>query len=288
MADLKLMEELERTLNFSYHSGGVLLVHPPHSMGWRLLPFAVCAQTDYPAYVELRDRMVRTPRGSAVFVRQSVEHHVGLAGNTAGYSRFSHMNFLIFGCIDVLTLFDVPVLIRGSAAERIGRINTDLAALFLPSLDVRQRIQRKALGFELLATLLEVSTESPSGAKAFDALQRLMPALTLIREQLDGAISLARLARAMHLSESRFHAVFKQITGFAPQHYVQRQRIQAAQQLLLETDAPIKEIAGRVGHRDVFHFSRLFKQRCGVSPRAYREGVRRSLTGGSNPGANLR
>jgi len=279
MAEIKLWDELERTLNFSYHSGGVLMVHPPHSMGWRLLPFAVCAQAEYPALVELRDRTVRLPKGSAVFVRQSVEHHVCMVGHTAGYSRFSHVNFLIFGCIDVLALFDVPVMIRGAVADRIGRINTELAALFIPNLDVRQRVQRKALGFALLEALLRESRELPAGTKTFAALQRLMPALALIREHLDGDISLARLARSMHLSESRFHAVFKELTGFAPQQYVQRQRIQSAQQLLIETDASIKEIAGRVGHRDVFHFSRLFKQRCGVSPSLYRNEARRTLMG---------
>ncbi len=179
-----MLNDLERTLNFEYHSGGVVMVHPPHSMGWRLLPFAVSAQVDYPALVETAGRRVRIPKGDALFVPQNVRHHVCLVGEAKGISRFSHMNFLMFGGIDVLTLFDVPYHLSGKSAARLGTLNSKLAALSNgPDLNVRQRIIRKTLGFQLLETLIAASRDSSASANAFDALQRLMPALTLIRNR---------------------------------------------------------------------------------------------------------
>ena len=275
-----MLDDLERSLNFDYHSGGVVMVHPPHSMGWRLLPFAVSAQVGYPALVETDGQRVHIPKGDALFVPQNMRHHVCLVGETKGVSRFSHFKFLIFGSIDVLTLFKVPFHLSGRFAARLGTLNAKLADVSNHStLSLRERIARKTLGFQLLENLVAASADSPANATSFDALRRLMPVLTAIRGRISGRIRLAELARTMHLSESRFHAVFKEMTGVAPQFYIQRLRIQSAQQLLIETELSIKEIAGRVGHADVFHFSRLFKQRCGVSPSLYREQARRTFLG---------
>ena len=43
----------------------------------------------------------------------------------------------------------------------------------------------------------------------------------------------------------------------------------------LAGDLPVKAVAAETGFGDVFHFSRLFRKRCGTSPSAYRTQVRR-------------
>ena len=48
--------------------------------------------------------------------------------------------------------------------------------------------------------------------------------------------------------------------------------VEAKRELYL-TDAPVKEVAYRLGYADEFHFSRLFKSEVGVSPSAYRDSV---------------
>ena len=49
-------------------------------------------------------------------------------------------------------------------------------------------------------------------------------------------------------------------------------RIQAAAERLLKTDDQISEIALDCGFRDSNYFSRQFRKRYGVSPRAFRNG----------------
>lgn len=51
---------------------------------------------------------------------------------------------------------------------------------------------------------------------------------------------------------------------------LQQQRFKKAQQLLLSTDLPIREIGASVGYPDAAHFSDFFKKHAGVSPREYR------------------
>ncbi|MBC7784510.1 MAG: helix-turn-helix transcriptional regulator [Burkholderiales bacterium] len=59
--------------------------------------------------------------------------------------------------------------------------------------------------------------------------------------------------------------------GTSPHQYVITHRVQAARDLLLRTDTPLKEIATRLGYSDVFYFGRQFKKVTGVSPARFRK-----------------
>jgi AraC-like DNA-binding protein len=50
-----------------------------------------------------------------------------------------------------------------------------------------------------------------------------------------------------------------------------RERMLAAAERLRDTDRSIAEIAGDLGHADIFLFSRQFKQVFGQSPTRYRQ-----------------
>ena len=57
-------------------------------------------------------------------------------------------------------------------------------------------------------------------------------------------------------------------------HYVSELRLQHAADLLTATRAGITEICFAVGYGNFSHFSKSFKRRFGLSPRAYREKAR--------------
>lgn len=71
-------------------------------------------------------------------------------------------------------------------------------------------------------------------------------------------------------SRSHFQRQFKLATGYAPNDYFLRLKIQKARGWLATSDLPIKEIADRVGLSDPYYFSRQFRRVTGQSPRAYR------------------
>ena len=55
-----------------------------------------------------------------------------------------------------------------------------------------------------------------------------------------------------------------------PLRYVSKMRLDRAKILLKTTALPIADVAVAAGYRDLFHFSRRFKEQTGYSPSDYR------------------
>ena len=52
--------------------------------------------------------------------------------------------------------------------------------------------------------------------------------------------------------------------------YLTSYRIERAEELLRQTDIPVREIAPRVGYTDANYFTKVFKRHCGCTPTDYR------------------
>jgi transcriptional regulator GlxA family with amidase domain len=50
--------------------------------------------------------------------------------------------------------------------------------------------------------------------------------------------------------------------------------LERARRLLAETDLPISEVGARVGYENQSHFTKIFHEATGLTPRAFREAVR--------------
>ena len=94
-----------------------------------------------------------------------------------------------------------------------------------------------------------------------------------MRQHLARRISLDVLAA--HAGMSKFHFVrrYKELTGRTPMQDLQHLRIQAARDLLLTTNLPLKEISPRTGLGDEYHLSRLFRTHFHTSPGTLRRGL---------------
>jgi AraC family transcriptional regulator len=97
-----------------------------------------------------------------------------------------------------------------------------------------------------------------------------------IREHLSEPLSLEALAQQVGFSPSYFGRVFRQALGASPHEFVQRQRLERAQQLLEQTDLPLAQVAIACGFAHQSHLGLVFRQQVGCTPRAYRRGGTRS------------
>jgi|GEM_PF-5449662 len=91
------------------------------------------------------------------------------------------------------------------------------------------------------------------------------------------AISLADIARELNLSTFRFCHIFKELTGYTFSQYLIRYRLLRAQEMLVESDIPVIEVAMVCGFNSVNYFNRVFKKITGYTPRAYRKKYRLNI-----------
>jgi len=86
--------------------------------------------------------------------------------------------------------------------------------------------------------------------------------------------TLEELAAKCHRSLSAFKAEFKRIFGDTPHHWITEQRMKRACFLLLNTDKSISEIGYECIHGNPSHFINKFRRYYGITPAAYRRGMR--------------
>jgi AraC family transcriptional regulator len=129
-----------------------------------------------------------------------------------------------------------------------------------------------ALAFHLVKNYSASLSNIPvySGGLAPRQLQR---AIDYINAHLDQAISLTEIADAVGVSSHHFARAFKQSTGIAPHKYLTHCRIEHAKNLLASTDLPLAEIAYRLGFSSQGHFTTVFRQLSGVTPKSYKKAL---------------
>ncbi|WP_127104040.1 GlxA family transcriptional regulator [Pararhodobacter zhoushanensis] len=101
---------------------------------------------------------------------------------------------------------------------------------------------------------------------------RLSAALTLMSQHLDEPLSLEAVAAAQGVGLRRLEQLFRDGLGQGPGAAYLELRLQAARRMMADTTHPIQDIALRTGFADRSSFSRAFRRRFGVAPRAARAG----------------
>jgi AraC family transcriptional regulator, transcriptional activator of pobA len=85
-----------------------------------------------------------------------------------------------------------------------------------------------------------------------------------------GLPSVAYCAEALNLSANYFGDLIKKETGKSAQEYIQTKIIDIAKERVFDISKSVSEIAYELGFKYPQHFTRLFKQKVGVSPNEYR------------------
>jgi AraC-like DNA-binding protein len=95
----------------------------------------------------------------------------------------------------------------------------------------------------------------------------------MMRERLFEGISINELAEACGLSAGALARGFKKGTGVAPHQWLLSQRVERALDLIRDPDLSLADIAFQSGFADQSHFSRVFTQKMGVAPGAWRKSL---------------
>ncbi|MEV0211206.1 helix-turn-helix domain-containing protein [Streptomyces sp. NPDC050788] len=101
---------------------------------------------------------------------------------------------------------------------------------------------------------------------------RVLRAAELIAADPGAPHTVRSLADSVALSPSRFAHLFTRQHGRSPMRALREARLGHAARLLESTDLSVDRVAAASGFASPFHFNRVFRERFGVPPGAYRAG----------------
>ncbi len=101
--------------------------------------------------------------------------------------------------------------------------------------------------------------------------RRLFRMLDYIEANLEGDLTIDRMASIACLSKYHFARAFKQAVGQSPHRYVSAKRIERAKALLIHGDRSLVDIALALSFSCQANFTRAFRQAAGQTPSQYRQ-----------------
>jgi AraC-like DNA-binding protein len=124
----------------------------------------------------------------------------------------------------------------------------------------------------LLTELIREAEQRPiaNSKVRTEHVERIRQVLADIRAEPGARWNVAELSRESGYSLSHFSRLFAEVAGKRPQEFLIDTRLEKARELLSLSQCTISSAADQSGFRDVYYFSRLFKQRTGQTPSAYR------------------
>jgi len=116
-----------------------------------------------------------------------------------------------------------------------------------------------------------ISSRQTKGQQIALPVDRLRPALEALRKQPGHDWTLEQMSSLCHMSAKYFSRRFAEIMGMSLTTYIRVYRLQLAARRLVQGHDPIGIIAHDAGFASPAHFAFQFKQRFGLTPRAYRQ-----------------
>lgn len=98
-------------------------------------------------------------------------------------------------------------------------------------------------------------------------------ALRYISEHFQQPITAESVARALCVSKSNLFRMFSQKLHITLHQYLNFLRVEAARDMLRNTDRPIMAVVYECGFESPRTFNRVFLEICGITPRQYRAGI---------------
>jgi AraC family transcriptional regulator, arabinose operon regulatory protein len=100
--------------------------------------------------------------------------------------------------------------------------------------------------------------------------EMIQQCISYMKDNLDKPLRLEDISSHLNLSASHLSAIFRKRMRYSPIHLFTSYKVQKACQLLMDSTHNIKTIAYSLGYNDQYHFSRVFKNIMGVSPKNFK------------------
>ena len=145
------------------------------------------------------------------------------------------------------------------------------------TIDMMLRIVAEDLGADLAAKIAEMmlvdrvrsTRDKQASAALYKAKSKSEPlsrAIEAMEANLEQPLSMIELSRHIALTRRQLHRLFRQHTGQTPTDFYRDLRLRHARSLLHGTPAKIIDVAMAAGFGSHSHFTKVYRERFGVSP----------------------
>lgn len=92
-----------------------------------------------------------------------------------------------------------------------------------------------------------------------------------VAEHIDESIRVVQIGEALGINENYLTGLFHKYEGITLQHYIRKEKVRQAKELLLYSSYSCSKIAALLCFSTQSHFSSVFKREVGMTPAKYRE-----------------
>jgi len=218
-----------------------------------------------PMHVILSDHIEEAAPGSfVIFAPGDEQDYSALRDFKVSYFRFScpfedYANFAI-PTNEVLTVKDPEKI-----DHFLSLLNTEYYTQNLFSLEAMDALAKQL--FVYISREFDVNRlESEKEQKLY---RLFLQARFTMLSNCESEWASTNMSQMVDLSRSQFYKYYTDFFGISPMEDLQIARIEKAKNLLLNSNLSVTEIATRCGYASIHHFSRTFKEQCGMSPLNY-------------------
>lgn len=190
----------------------------------------------------------------------------------------------------VIHVYLSPEAVTNAAAEAVKREKIEIMACFLERDPLIEEIGKSLARKLWNGSLTNLFASSAINVLAAHLLERYSGQVQALRTYRDGLppsrlrhvveyidahmgddVSLEQLAAQADMSPHYFSQLFHRSTGSAPHQYLLKRRVERAKELLAGQQAPLADIAYRLGFSSQAQFTTTFRRYTGETPSRYRK-----------------
>ena len=206
--------------------------------------------------------------GDVMFIKPGKKHRYHPLAETGWHEYWAGFRGSFF---DILLKDDLlaqdHVFFRPGLNNRI----IDSYNLILNEVKVQKPLFQFRACSAILALIAEILIIDRRNAQPNHYQKTVEKAKAIMKVNCFGNISMPEIAEQSGASVALLNEIFKAYTSMTPYQYFIHIKIQKAQDLLEKEDISVKETAFRLGFKDQYHFSRLFKSKTGYTPSEWKK-----------------
>lgn len=163
-----------------------------------------------------------------------------------------------------------PFVLGEASLVRLSAVLAELRPLVPPhSAAVAAQLHQSLL--RLLLLVAEAASQEAGSGEPQEVVPPEVRAKRQLDQQYARGVPLVDIARSAGVSVAHLGRVFRNRYGVSPGRYRDTLRLEAARNLVANSDLRVKEIAYALGYPDAATFSKAFLRNTGTSPTTFRE-----------------